>query len=249
KSYFNSYHQYADIKTFLSGICSTAGSGKCTWIPSIGKSLQGTDISALKLGTPSSANKPQIYIQGSLHAREWAASSTVQYIVYQLLTATDASTKAVLDAFDIHVVPLSNPDGYAYTWASGGDRLWRKNRRDNGDGTFGVDLNRNYAYHWSGSGGASDNTDDETYRGPSAESEPETKVLSAYYKSLDRVTAAIDFHTFSQLILRPWGDTKVLPVHDKQYIDIGTQIHNIIKGVSGLNYVSEPSISLYPTTG
>ncbi|KAI9217646.1 hypothetical protein BC828DRAFT_408307, partial [Blastocladiella britannica] len=88
-----------------------------------------------------------------------------------------------------------------------------------------------------------------TYRGPSAESEPETKVLSAYYKSLDRVTAAIDFHTFSQLILRPWGDTKVLPVHDKQYIDIGTQIHNIIKGVSGLNYVSEPSISLYPTTG
>ncbi|KAI9178867.1 hypothetical protein H9P43_005529 [Blastocladiella emersonii ATCC 22665] len=247
-TWFNDYHRYPEIVEFVKTACAKA-SGICSFTPSIGKSVQGRDLVALKIGTPAPAGgaaKPQVYIQGSQHAREWAATATVQYIVHQLLTSTDARVKSLLDKVDVHVVPLGNPDGYEYSWT--GDRLWRKNRRDNGDGTFGVDLNRNWAWKW-GQGGASQYTDDDTYQGPRPESEPEVQALAGYIRSLPRVVAAIDVHTFSQLLLRPWGDTSAASKHEAEHKAITTKMAATIKSVSGKAYTPQTAYSLYKTTG
>ncbi|KAL7747975.1 hypothetical protein RI367_006723 [Sorochytrium milnesiophthora] len=248
-NWFAAYHTYPDIVKYLSQTCTTYKQ-MCTAVPSIGKSVQGRDIVAYRLSsTKGNRNsKPQIFFQGLQHAREWAATTTVQYIFTQLLTqyGKDAQTTKLLDSAEVIIVPLSNPDGYLYTWS--GDRLWRKNRRDNGDGTYGVDLNRNWDYNW-GQGGSSSDTSDDTYMGPSAGSEPEVQAMEAFFKQCTRVVAAIDFHTFSQLILRPWGTTSDDTPHEPLYLQASNNVYNTIKSVHGTEYVVEKEIDLYVTSG
>ena len=50
----------------------------------------------------------------------------------------DSRITGLLQLVDVYIVPIVNPDGYEYTYAPGGDRFWRKNRRDNGTGCDGV---------------------------------------------------------------------------------------------------------------
>jgi hypothetical protein len=102
------------------------------------------------------------------------------------------------------LVPVANPDGYDYTWTT--DRMWRKNRRDNGDGTFGVDLNRNWDLAW-GTAGASGAGASENYEGSAPFSEPETAALSDYLAARPRIGMYLDLHSFGQLVLHPFGFT------------------------------------------
>ena len=53
--------------------------------------------------------------------------------------------------------PVVNPDGYVYNEVNDpfGGGLWRKNRRNNGGGSFGVDLNRNWTVGFGGRGSSS----------------------------------------------------------------------------------------------
>ncbi|KAL7746955.1 hypothetical protein RI367_007667 [Sorochytrium milnesiophthora] len=247
--WFSAYHTYPDIVSYLSQTCSSH-SQLCTSVASIGKSVEGRDIVAYRLTSSKGDrnSKPQIFFQGLQHAREWAATTTVQYIFTQLLTQYGTNTQAtqLLDSAEVIIVPLSNPDGYLYTW--NGDRLWRKNRRNNGDGTYGVDLNRNWDYNW-GQGGSSSDTNDDTYMGPSAGSEPEVQAMEAFFKQCTRVVAAIDFHTFSQLILRPWGTTSDDTPHEPLYLQASNNVYNTIKSVHGTEYVVEKEIDLYVTSG
>merc|ERR1719231_1854529 len=113
--------------------------------------------------------------------------------------------KKLMDKFEFVVAPVINPDGYEYSFS--GNRLWRKNRRKNGDGSYGVDLNRNWDNHW-GEGGASKNPAATDYQGPSVASEPEVKACQDYIKKLDHRIAGIDFHSYGDLILRSKGWTK-----------------------------------------
>merc|ERR1711988_905823 len=113
--------------------------------------------------------------------------------------------KKMLDKFEFVVAPVINPDGYEYSFT--GNRLWRKNRRKNDDGTMGVDLNRNWGNHW-GQGGASTNPTAIDYQGPSAASEPEVAACQKYIMGLKHRVAGIDFHSYGQLILRSKGWTK-----------------------------------------
>ncbi|KAL7749281.1 hypothetical protein RI367_005433 [Sorochytrium milnesiophthora] len=248
--WFSAYHTYPDIVKYLSQTCSSH-SQLCTEVASIGKSVEGRDIVAYRLSSSKGDrnSKPQIFFQGLQHAREWAATTTVQYIFTQLLTqyGTDAQTTQLLDSAEVLLVPLTNPDGYLYTWS--GDRLWRKNRRNNGDGTFGVDVNRNWPTKTWGKGGSSSDTSDETYMGPSAGSEPEVQAMMSFFKQNTRVVAAIDFHTFSQLILRPWGDTHDDAPHEADLRKAADSMRDTIKSVHGMDYTSEKEIDLYVTTG
>jgi len=57
-------------------------------------------------------------------------------------TSGDAAIVALLNKIDVIIIPLVNPDGYAYTFH--GNRLWRKNRRQDSQAKYGVDLNRNW---------------------------------------------------------------------------------------------------------
>lgn len=98
--------------------------------------------------------------------------------------------------------------------------MWRKNRRDNLDGTFGIDLNRNYGYNWGfDDDGSSPFTGDETYRGTVPFSEPETQIMRDFVNSRS-FRIALNYHTFGNLLIYPWGydysiytpDSALLPI-------------------------------------
>jgi carboxypeptidase T len=122
-----------------------------------------------------------------------------------LKNRTTAQIGNLLENRDIWIIPMVNPDGAEYDIATGSYRMWRKNRRNNGGGTFGVDLNRNYGYGW-GTGGSSNNPSSDTYMGTAPFSEPETQAIRDFVTShRDNVSTVISYHTFSELILYPWG--------------------------------------------
>jgi len=122
---------------------------------------------------------------------------------------TDPEIKRIVDNTELYFVPVINVDGYEYnnqTNPNGGG-MWRKNKRDNNNnGTFnpntdGVDLNRNYGFDWGydDTGSSPDPTTD-TYRGPSAFSEPETTAIRGFCNSHNFKTA-LSFHTFGDLLV------------------------------------------------
>jgi len=125
--------------------------------------------------------------------------------------------KSLLNTFDFHVAPVLNPDGYEFTRSN--NRMWRKTRSNYGGALCrGADPNRNFGFHWN-TGGSSSLCTSDTYMGVSAFSEPETKAISDYYKSIaDRTEAYISLHSYSQLVLIPYGtnvnNSPRVPDHD-----------------------------------
>jgi hypothetical protein len=158
----------------------------------------------------------------------------------------DARVTALLEAAELVLVPFVNPDGYVHTWTV--DRLWRKNRRNNGN-SYGVDLNRNADDHWGGEGSSGTPSSD-TYRGPEPASEPETKALTAFFSSLRDVAGAIDLHSYGQLILRPYAWTTASPPAVAALRTLGDAMVTVIRGPHGKVYTSGPwYTTLYPSSG
>lgn len=190
-----------------------------------------------------------IVITGGIHAREWISPSVCMYLTDTLLTKinTDPVWANLMRRAALYVVPQQNPDGYEYTWTN--NRFWRKNRRNNGNGTFGVDLNRNYATGWGG-GGSSGNTNSDTYRGPSAFSEPETRAVRDFAHTLPNVAGFIDYHSYGQYIMWPWGYTFSLCPDDTVHRMTGNRMKAIILNTSGVNYTQGPiADTLYQASG
>ncbi|ORX92447.1 hypothetical protein K493DRAFT_376863 [Basidiobolus meristosporus CBS 931.73] len=229
-TWFQSYHTFTDIVQWLQNL-SQKYPDLVTLVPSIGKTTLGKDIPALRITSKNGATKKKFWFQGLQHAREWIATTTMQYVADGLASgyATDASTKKLLDEAEIIIIPVSNPDGYEYTW--NGDRLWRKNRRNNGGGVYGVDTNRNWPDHWN-KGGSSTNPRDETYMGPSAGSEPEVRALMNYFLQLGNIVGAIDYHSYGELIMWPYAWIDMDPMAVSQYILLGKTMKNAIQHVN-----------------
>lgn len=243
--FFVAYHTYDEIVAFLKNITTTF-SKISTFIPSIGKSVEGRDIPAviIKSGSPSK----KVWLSGGQHAREWVAPSTTLYLLSQLLNGygVNANATAMVNKASFVIVPLVNPDGYVFTWNS--NRLWRKNRRHNSDGTYGVDLNRNWDDHWCASG-ASRVPSDDTYCGTAPFSEPESKVTAAYITANAPFDAAIDFHSYSQLILRPYGWSRTAPPNEAQLKTVGDGMAAAIRATHAKVYTSEHIYDLYLASG
>ncbi|KAF9124143.1 hypothetical protein BGW39_008421 [Mortierella sp. 14UC] len=250
-TWFKNYHPHDEIKDFYLQIADDYPD-LVTYIPSIGQTVEGRDIFAIKLTAKEDdgnlKEKPQIWWQGLQHAREWAGGSTVQFLTHHLTSnyGKNDNVTAILRDTEFVIVPIMNVDGYDYTWNN--NRLWRKNRRQNGLGAYGVDLNRNWDDHFA-EGGSSGFPWSETYHGPSAASEPEVQALQKFFSEQKRIVGAIDFHCYSQLVLRPQGWTTQLSPHEKEHKFVGDKIVSIIKNVHGKKYISEPSVALYKTTG
>ena len=214
----------------------------------IGTSLEGRPIRGVRI-TRAAAGAPGVLFNATQHAREWGATTATLYIADQLvaLEGTDPRITALLGRAWVDVVPVCNPDGYVYSWTT--NRLWRKNRRNNGDGTFGVDLNRNWAFQWGG-GGASTIPNDETYRGPSAFSEPESAALRDYFIAQSSLAGHIDFHAYSQLVLSPWGYTTAAPAANAAFLALGGEMKDAIRRTTGFDYTAGPIAStLYVASG
>ena len=254
-AFFSNYKQLGEIITYFNTIA--AQRPDIASMSVAGNSLQGNDIYALTLSGPDQpgnarADRPVVLWNGGQHAREWVSPMTVSYIASKLADDYDSDPRVseLLNNTRIVIVPVMNPDGYLYTWSN--ERFWRKNRRNNGGGTFGVDLNRNWGYEWGGQGASTDPNDD-TYRGTSAFSEPETQVMRDLATSFgDKLVAHIDYHTYSQLILWPFGyaDGVQTPEPDRTFYDnLATALSDEILAYSGVFYTPIQSVDLYPAAG
>jgi hypothetical protein len=191
-------------------------------LDTLGYSRQGRPIWGLKLAKAvgGAETRPVAFFNAITHAREPEGMQTMFYFVDDLLAGygTDPTATTLLDHRVIYIVPVVNPDGYVrnQTTNPGGGGLWRKNLRDNDNSggwssQDGVDINRNYGHQWGlDNAGSSGSPGSATYRGPSAFSEPETQVQRDIVVSLQPKTG-FSFHTYSDLLLHPWGYTTVAP--------------------------------------
>jgi len=178
---------------------------------SIGQSIEGRALWAVKISDNPNLNEdePQVCFDALMHAREGASMSTVMYFMYYLLEnyGKDSVVTYLVDNREIYFIPCLNPDGYEYNRLTdpNGGGMWRKNRRNNGDGSHGVDLNRNFAVGWAwDNDGSSPYGYSETYRGTAAMSEPESICFAEFIKSKS-IRTHINYHTYSNIILYPWG--------------------------------------------
>jgi carboxypeptidase T len=160
-------------------------------------------------------NEPEVLFTAHQHAREHLTVEMALYIAHLLTDnyANDSRIRNIVDNREVWIIPDVNPDGGEYDIATGSYRSWRKNRQPNaGSSAIGTDLNRNWSWQWGCCGGSSGTTSSETYRGPSAFSAPETQRVRDFVSSrvvggVQQIKAAIDWHTYSELVLWPYGYT------------------------------------------
>lgn len=207
----------------------------------IGNSLEGRPIWAIRIAGPNAASNKSFAIICGIHAREWISPATGLWTIDKLITeyGTNQQITDLVNSVNWYIVPTMNPDGYQYTIST--DRLWRKNRRNNG-GSFGVDLNRNFSVGWTApEGGNSTTPSSDTYRGTAAFSEPETQVIRDWVNTLPNLGAFMDIHSFSQLVLAPQGYTLALPARQPEFEFITPEITSAINNTNGLTYVGGPT--------
>ncbi len=226
--------------------------------------LGGYDIKVLKLTNSAIAGaKPKLFVNSAIHAREYTTAPLNLEFARWLVNGYGVNADAtwILDHHEVHLMLQTNPDGRkkAETGLS-----WRKNTNQAycsaTSNTRGADLNRNFSFSFNSTAGqgSSGNQCDLTYRGPSAASEPETQAIESYVRSLwpdqrgPNLTDAaprtnsgihIDLHSFSQLVLWPWGTTST-PAGN------GTDLQTLGRKLAFFNgYTPQQAIGLYPTDG
>jgi len=178
----------------------------------IGTSFEGRSVFSVKISDNPDADEdePEVLYTALIHAREPESMMQMLYFMFYLLEnyGTDTEATYLVNNRELYFIPIINPDGYIYnqTQNPNGGGMWRKNRRNNG-ATYGVDLNRNFgpSYYWNApNGGSSLNSADETYRGVSPFSEPETENI-ANFISGRKISNALNYHTYSNLLIYPYG--------------------------------------------
>lgn len=218
----------------------------------VGQSLEGRPIRGLRISAAAPGNPvPGIVLDATQHAREWGATMTGMFIADRLVETADSDPVVhdLLSRTEFFVIPVVNVDGYFFTWADSANRLWRKNRRNNGDGTFGVDPNRNWGYEWGGAGSSNQPSSD-TYRGTAPFSEPETLAMRTFFEAHPYIVSSIDFHSYSQLVLSPWAYTTQLAPDAALFQSIGNAMKSAIAAETGLNYTAGPvGSTLYLASG
>src|SRR5687768_5176369 len=211
----SAYHDYAEMVAEIQQ--AEADHGAIFDLFAMGTSYEGRTIWAGKISdnVGMDESEPEVLFTHHQHAREHL---TVEMGLYTLRTLTDeyGTNQQITDLVnsrEVWMVFDVNPDGGEYDIATGTYRSWRKNRQPNSGSTaVGTDLNRNWGYRWGCCGGSSGTFSSETYRGSAPFSAPETTVISNFVNSRviggeQQITVAIDFHTYQELVLWPYGYT------------------------------------------
>ncbi|MEU9718481.1 M14 family metallopeptidase [Streptomyces sp. NPDC047976] len=225
----------------------------------IGKSYQGRDLIAIKISDNVGTDEaePEVLFTAHQHAREHLTVEMALYLLKEFGSkyGTESRITNMVNQREIWIIPDLNPDGGEYDIATGSYRSWRKNRQPNSGSSYvGTDENRNWNYKWGCCGGSSTSKSSETYRGPAAESAPEVKVVSDFVRSRvvggkQQITAAIDFHTYSELVLWPFGYTynDTAPGLTADDLAVYKKIGTSMAASNG--YTPEQSSDLYITDG
>ncbi len=214
---------------------------------SIGTSVEGRQLWCIKISdnvNSDEATEPEVLFMGLHHAREAIGGSSMIFFMQYLCEnySTDSRIKDLVDNRQIYIIPNSNPDGWEYnrtTNPTGGGQ-WRKNRRNNGSGQYGVDLNRNWGVDWANCTGAigasncgSSIISSQVFWGTSAYSEPETKSLRTFVRSR-KFVACMDQHSVGPYYSLPWGRifNTMAPADGAVY----TQMASLMGKYNGMRY-------------
>jgi murein tripeptide amidase MpaA len=244
-------------------------------LQSIAKTSEGRDVWAMKVTSDAqgdTSNKPGVVITGTHHAREWMTPEVTLQLAEDLVNNydNDPDARRRLDNAELWFIPVVNPDGFQYTRTD--DSWWRKNRAPITDGpgvdptrkrgSVGVDLNRNY---WDGNPdhmnlfrregdtptstwddyGASDDPDDDTYRGKPG-SEPEVQGLMKLEYQRPNIHGVLDHHSYGEQLLRPWGHIPDAPAEVADYDEVAARM---VKAQGDQAYEYMQSFEDYPTYG
>lgn len=266
----------------------------CQLLPLPEPSVEGRGIHMLKIANGAAPGRRGVLLVGGVHARELVPPDCLASFAFKLCAAYSNGTdlifgpqvysnldvRLVVDVLDTFILPLANPDGRTYVQAVGGDPWWRKNRNPNpGLPCMGVDINRNYDFLWSSGIGTSSYACSEVFKGAGAFSEPETRNVRSVLDNHPHIVSMMDVHSYSQLVLHPWGDDdnqstdpsqnflnpayngvrgvpgdtayrEYIPADDLNWFaTTGGKVRDAIAAVRGTVYTVEQGIRLYPTTG
>ena len=226
--YGGAYYTYQDMLDILADM-KTKFPNLITAAEPIGNFVTHDNNQILWLRLSNNAdideNEPEVLYTALHHAREPMSMTQLIFYMWYLLENYEKEewVTYLLDHTELYFVPCLNPDGYLYNEFTNpeGGGLWRKNRKDNMDGEFGVDLNRNYSYEWGfDDRGSSPFTDSEVYRGPSPASEPETQAINFFCEEHEFVTA-LNYHSYGNLLIYPWGFSDMLSDDSTTFRNIG----------------------------
>ncbi|KAM4814896.1 mast cell carboxypeptidase A [Thomomys bottae] len=216
----------------------------------IGSTAEDNPLYVLKIGKENERRKA-IFMDCGIHAREWISPAFCQWFVYQA-TKSYGKNKIMtklLDRMNFYVLPVFNVDGYIWSWTQ--NRLWRKNRSRHQNSTcIGTDLNRNFDASWSSSP-SRDNPCKETYPGPAPESEKETAAMTSFIRAhLQSIKAYLTFHSYSQMLLFPYGHTYKLPPSFQELDKVAKIGTDVLSSRYETHYIYGPIAStIYPTSG
>jgi hypothetical protein len=245
--WYTKYHSYDEISQKLSELAS-ANPAMVELHAAAGKSIEGRAIVGVRIGRGGPRSNATVVLAGA-HAREWMAIATAVWAAARL--AADPEMRDALAHQEVYVVPCYNPDGYEYSRSR--DRMWRKNRRLNSDGTHGVDLNRNWDSQW-GLYGASSRPRSDAYGGTAPFSEPEISTLLDWVSRtvrVSRISAFVDVHSYGQLVLRPYGWTTEDAPGEAQLRELGDRMAAAMRAASNgrAGYTSIKGAEFYPAGG
>ncbi|ULU12059.1 hypothetical protein L3Y34_015422 [Caenorhabditis briggsae] len=262
---FGEYHSYQTICDWMIDIEKKYPDKAKVF--TMGTTVEGRPIQGIKIGNQVWRNDKRIFwIDGGIHAREWAAVHTTLWFIDRLIADynDDALVRTAVDRLNFYILPVANPDGYEYSRSDVSPmvRLWRKNRagvvckkdrwfRDRCCG--GVDLNRNYDWHFGETGSSTDKCS-EIYQGSSAFSEIETRSMRDFLTSPElngKIDAFITLHTYSQMWIHPYSHArKSVPADVAELERVGKAAVAALENTYGTQYkFGTGSDILYPSAG
>ncbi|XP_077978797.1 carboxypeptidase B-like [Glandiceps talaboti] len=202
----------------------------------VGTSYEGREMRGLQLQSLS-RDPNAVWISAGSHAREWAGIHAAMLITEMLLQeyGVDPDVTKFLDENNIYILPVMNPDGYAYSWDV--NRLWRKTRSTNsGSSCIGTDCNRNFDFQWLG---GNTNPCSEEYRGDSPLSEPEIQAMTDYIRGVpEKFILYFEVFSYGQFYLTPWGYSAMTTPDYIEQQDCAGQTASASQAVHGYQFLA-----------
>uniref|UniRef100_UPI00398EEBF4 carboxypeptidase A1-like isoform X2 n=1 Tax=Pristiophorus japonicus TaxID=55135 RepID=UPI00398EEBF4 len=215
----------------------------------IGTTFENRPINVLKFSS-GGINRPAIWINYGIHAREWISPATALWFANKLVSVygRDATVTSLLNTMDLYLEIVTNPDGFHFTHTN--NRMWRKTRSKHaGTQCTGVDPNRNFDANFGGPG-ASGNSCASTYYGPYVNSEKEVKAIVDFVKNHGNFKVFIDVHSYSQLLLFPYGYTSTKPRDYEELLALSKKSITSLASMYGTKYKYGPIITtIYQSSG
>lgn len=243
---YSNYHTAEEIYEWMDLVVSEYSSFTKKY--QIGTTYEGRPMYVLEFKKPSTEPKPIMVVDSLIHCREWISTAALLFIFKEMLQNPEYAH--MMDDVDWYFVPMINIDGYKETW--NGDRLWRKTVSTGPSSICkGVDANRNWDSHWS-EPGASGLSCSYTYYGPTPASESEVRHLANFVLGFGfgNISAYVTTHSYSQLILYPYGYAPVPAPNDAILNMTGRMMSEAMEAVHGMYYTWGPSATaIYVSSG